>query len=156
MTNTLFISVALRMACVLTMLGYTNLAISQDPICVDVAVFESKLPIYPPIARAAHMQGVFHFAVVVHPDGHSDVRFLDGPSKGANQVFVESGRAFIESRRYGWATVGEHHACRYTAEVEYRILPEEVVAPNNFMRVTDVDLSHTLVEVKATKPIVQY
>ena len=139
------------------MLSCTSPALGQDhPNCVDVEVFESKLPIYPLIGRTAHMQGVFHFAVIVHPDGDSDVRFLDGPSKGAFQVFVASSRAFIESRRYRWATSGEHHACSYTAEVEYRILPEEVDAPNNFMCVTAADLGHTLVEVKATKPTVSY
>jgi len=71
-------------------------------------------------------------------------------------VFVASGREFIESRRYGWVTGGQHSACSYTAEIEYRILCEEVDAPNNFMRVTDTDLGHTLVEVKATKPTVNY
>ena len=141
---------------ILFMLGFISPAWAQLANCADVQVFDSKLPIYPPIARAAHMQGIFHFIVDVYPDAHSDVRFLNGPSKGANQVFVASVREFIESRRYGWATGGEHLACSYTAEIEYRILPEEVDAPNNFMRVTDSDLSHTLVEVKATKPTVNY
>jgi hypothetical protein len=145
-----------NLAWIFVLFSCTSVALAQDAKCVDVGVFESKLPIYPPIARAAHMQGVFRFTVVVHPDGHSDVQFLDGPSKGAFQVFVASGREFIESRRYGWATGGEHQACRYTAEVEYRMLPEEAESPNNFMLVTDLDLSHTLVEVKATKPTVNY
>src|SRR5690242_15818967 len=125
MTNTFGISVAMRIACLLAMLSCTSLVLGQDPNypnCVDVGVIESKLPIYPPIARAAHMQGIFHFAVVVFPDGHSDVRYLDGPSKGAFEVFGASGRAFLESRQYGWATGGEHHACSYAAEVEYRML----------------------------------
>ena len=143
------------LAWILVMLGCTNFALAQQP-CVDVQIFESKLPVYPPIARAAHMQGVFHFSVVVHPDGQSDVRFLDGPNKGAFQVFIASGREFIESRRYGWATGGDHQACSYTAEVEYRTLPEEAESPNNFMRVTDIDLGHTLVEVKATRPTVNF
>ncbi len=34
------------------------------------------------------------------------------------------------------------------------MLPEEVSSPNNFMRVTDLDLGHTLVEVKATLPTI--
>lgn len=71
-------------------------------------------------------------------------------------MLVASGREFIESRRYGWITGGEHHACSYIAEVEYRVLPEEVDSPNNFMRFTDLDLGHTLIEVKATKPTVNY
>jgi hypothetical protein len=102
------------------------------------------------------MQGIFHFEVLVYPDGHSEVRILDGPSKGAFQVFSASAREFLESRRYGWHTTGEQHACSYTAEVEYRMLAEEVDAPNNFLRVTDIDLGHTLIEVKATKPTVNY
>jgi len=141
---------------ILLILGCTSLGLAQHPNCTDVQIFESKLPIYPPIARTAHMQGVFHFMVDVYPDGHSDVRFLDGPSEGANQVFVASGREFIESRRYGWVTGGEHPTCSYPSEIAYRILPEEVDAPNNFMRVTDSDLGHTLVEVKATKPTINY
>ena len=136
------------------MLGCTSFASAQQSNCADVQIFESKLPVYPPIARAAHMQGVFHFSIVVHPDGRSDVRFLDGPSKGAFQVFIASGREFIESRRYGWATGGDHLACSYTAEVEYRMLPDEVNPPNNFMRVTDLDLGHTLVEIKPTTPTI--
>lgn len=144
------------MVWILALFSFTSGALAQEAKCVDVAIFDSKLPVYPPIARAAHMQGVLRFSVVVHPDGHSDVRALDGPSKGAFQVFVASSREFIESRRYGWATGGEHQACSYTAEVEYRMLPEEAESPNNFMRVTDIDLSHTLVEVKATKPSVNY
>jgi hypothetical protein len=102
------------------------------------------------------MQGIFRFTVAVEPDGHSGVRFLDGPSKGAFQILVESGRQFIESRRYGWAAGGEHQACSYTAEVEYRMLPEEAESPNNLMLVTDIDLGHTLVEVKATRPTVNF
>jgi hypothetical protein len=142
------------LAWILVMLGWTNFALAQQSNCADVQIFESKLPVYPPIARAAHMQGVFHFSVVVHADGHSDVRFLDGPSKGVFQVFEASGREFIESRRYGWVTGGEHLACSYTAEVEYRMLPDEANPPNNFMRVTDLDLGHTLVEVKPTTPTI--
>jgi hypothetical protein len=145
-----------KMACILALFSCTGVAWAQGAKCVDVGIFESKLPIYPPIARAAHMQGVFHFMVVVDPDGHSDVRFLDGPSKGAFQVLVASGREFIESRRYGRADGGEHQVCSYIAEVEYRMLPEEAESPNNFMRVTDIDLGHTLVEVKATRPAVNY
>lgn len=145
-----------KMAWILALSSCTSVALAQNAKCVDVGIFDSKLPIYPPIARAAHMQGVFHFTVVVDPDGHSDVRFLDGPSKGAFQILVASGREFIESRRYGWATGGEHQACGYTAEVEYRMLAEEADSPNNFVRVTDIDLGHTLVEVKATRPTVNY
>ena len=136
------------------LLGYVTCAFAQNPNCKDVQIFESKLPVYPPIARAAHMKGVFHFAVLVYPDGRSDVRFVDGPNKGAFQVFVASGRDFLESRRYGWVTGGEHPVCSYAAEIEYRMLPDEVSSPNNFMRVTDLDLGHTLVEVKATLPTV--
>jgi len=145
-----------NMAWILALFSFTSVALAQDAKCVDVAIFDSKVPVYPPIARAAHMQGIFRFSVVVHPDGHSDVLVLDGSSKGAFQVFVASSREFIQSRRYGWATGGEHQACSYTAEVEYRMLPEEAESPNNFMRVTDIDLSHTLVEVKATRPSVNY
>ena len=145
-----------NMVWTLSMLGCTSLALAQHSNCADVQIFESKLPIYPPIARAAHLQGIIQFMVDVYPDGHSDVRFLDGPDKGVNQVFVASGREFIGSRRYGWATGGEHPACSYTAKIEHRILPEEVDAPNNFLRVTDSDLGNTLVEVKATKPVVMY
>jgi hypothetical protein len=146
----------LKMAWFLALLSCTGVALPQNAKCVDVAIFESRLPIYTPIARAAHMQDVFRFTVVVYPDGHSDVRFLDGPCKGAFQLLVASGREFIESRRYGWATGGDHQACSYTAEVEYRTLPEEAESPNNFMRVTDTDLGHTLVEVKATRPTVNF
>ena len=145
-----------NMAWIFVLFTCSGLALAQDSNCADVVIFDSKLPIYPPIARAAHMQGVFRFTVVVHPDGHSDVGFLDGPNKGVFQVFNASSREFIESRRYGWATGGEHQACSYIAEVEYRMLPEETNSPNNFMRVTDIDLGHTLVEVKATKPTINY
>lgn len=69
------------LAWILVMLSCTSFALAQQSNCTDLQIFESKLPVYPPIARAAHMQGVFHFSVVVHPDGDSDVRFLDGPSK---------------------------------------------------------------------------
>ncbi|WP_204101433.1 hypothetical protein [Occallatibacter savannae] len=139
---------------ILLLLGFTSCAFAQQPDCKGIQIFESKLPIYPPIARAAYMKGVFHFAVIVYPDGHSEVRFVDGPSKGAFQVFAVSGRDFLESRRYGWVTGGQHQSCSYTAEIEYRMLPEEVSSPNNFMRVTDLDLGHTLVEVKATLPTI--
>jgi hypothetical protein len=139
---------------ILLLLGFSSCVFAQHPDCKDVQIFESKLPIYPAIARAAHMKGVFHFAVVVYPDGHSEVRFVDSPNKGAFQVFAASGRDFLESRRYGWVTGGQPQSCSYTAEIEYRILPEEVSSPNNFMRVTDVDLGHTLVEVKPTLPTI--
>lgn len=141
---------------ILAIICCTNSAFAQHPSCSEVQGFESSVPIYPPIARAAHLQGTFQFAVDVYPDGHSDVRFLNGPSKGMNHLFVVSGRKFLESRRYGWVTGGEHHVCTYKAEIEYRFRPGEVNFPNNFMRLTDVDLSHTIVEVKATKPVVEY
>jgi len=145
-----------KMFWILVLFSSTNLALAQVSSCADVAIFDPKLPIYPPITRVAHMQSIERFSVVVHPDGHSDISFLDGPSKGMFQVFIASSREFLESRRYGWVTVGEHQACTYIAEIEYRMLPEQADSPNNFMRVTDIDLAHTLVEVKDTKPTITY
>jgi hypothetical protein len=66
-----------------------------------------------PSCRFTHQSPVRHICKVSFAlrllftlTGHSDVRFLEGPSKGAFQVFAASGREFIESRRYGWATGG--------------------------------------------------
>jgi hypothetical protein len=140
------------MVWILLMLGCTRLGLAQHSNCADVQIFESKLPIYPPIARAAHLHGIFHFMVDVYPDGHSDVRLLDGPSKGVNQVFVASAREFIESRRYGWTTGGEHSACSYTAEIKYRILPEEVVAPTTSCASQTVILATRLLKSKRQSP----
>jgi len=78
-----------NMVWILLTLCCASLGLAQHPNCTDVQIFESKLPIYPPIARAAHLHGIFHFAVDVYPDGHSDVRFLDGPRSVSGIAFAE-------------------------------------------------------------------
>jgi hypothetical protein len=102
------------------------------------------------------MEATFRFSVFVPKTGEAEITFLDGPSQGVWQILVNNARAYLANRKYGWFEGDQRANCSYTASVEYRIIPGFVDAPNNFIRVTVFDETHTLVEVKATTLTVTY
>jgi hypothetical protein len=130
--------------------------IAQDRSCEKFSIQDVKLPTYPPIARAAHMEAVMRFKVLVPASGESEITLLDGPSKGAWQILVANAREYLSNRKYGWFEGDHKESCSYTVSVEYRIIPGEADPPNNFTRVTVIDETRTLIEVKPTKPTVMY
>lgn len=134
----------------------TSPLFSQDAKCKRFFIEDTRLPTYPPIARAAHMEATLRFKVLVPPTGTPQISFMEGPNQGVWQILVTNARDYLTARTYGWLEGSHTEACVYVATVEYRIIPGEVTAPNNFTRVTVFDETHTLVEVKPTTPTVNY
>jgi hypothetical protein len=130
----------------------TAMAPAQNPSCKDLSINDTKLPIYPPIARLAHMQGTIRFRIHLSSDGKTEVEYLDGPNKGAFATLLTNAREYAADRQHGWTTGGQHLDCDYTLAVEYRIVLPEVDPPNNFLRVTVIDEGHTLIEARSFKP----
>jgi len=129
---------------------------SQVATCKRFLMWDTQLPNYPPIARAANMSATMRFTVVVPVEGEAQVSFLDGPDKGVWQTLVKSARDYLSARKYGWFE-GEHpKPCSYIASVEFREAGEAISSPNNFLRVTIEDEKHTIVEVKPTVPTANY
>lgn len=129
---------------------------AQSPPCKPFSMWDTQLPVYPPIARAAHMSATIRFTIEIPVQGEAKLTFLDGPSKGVWQMLVGSAHDYLSARKYGWME-GEHpKPCTYTASVEFRQSGKEVAAPNNYFRVTVEDATHTIVEVKPTIPTVNY
>jgi hypothetical protein len=120
---------------------------AQNVPCKDLIVSNSLMPVYAPIARAAHIQGIVRFKVTLSPDARAEVKLLDGLP-----FLAGAATTYIEARRYHWATEAEHTSCNYTASVEYRIITPESDEVNNFFRVTVLGMDHTLVEVQPIKP----
>lgn len=129
---------------------------ARAAVCKDLSIHDTRLPIYPVIARAAHMEGIIRFNIHLSDSGIAQVQFLDGPSKGAFGMLLSNAQDYANGRQYGWVTGGHHDPCNYTLAVEYKIIGPEVPAPNNFLRVTVIDAEHTLVEAKPTVPTVNY
>ena len=124
--------------------GY--LGAQQAPCNVDVQ--DPAMPVYAPIARAAHIQGVVRFEVTLSPELKAEVKLLDG-----HPMLTGAAQTYLEYRRYAWKESAEHKACSYIAEIEYRIITPESNDLNDFFRVTILGLDHTLVEVQPIKPI---
>jgi hypothetical protein len=123
--------------------GY--LSAQQTPCNVNVR--DRAMPTYAPIARAANIEGIVRFEVTLSPELIAEVRLLDGP-----RFLAGAAQDYIENRRYSWKEGAEHAACSYTTEMEYRIIASESDDRNDFLRVTVLGLSHTLVEVQPIKP----
>ena len=129
---------------------------AQPATCKDFSVEESKLPFYPPIAHAAHMEATIRFKVIVPLSGEPQLTFLDGPSQGVWQTLIHNAHDYLDARKYGWFEAAHREPCSYIAAVEYRFTPGEVSPPNNFKRVTVFDETRTVVEVKSTTPTGMY
>lgn len=129
---------------------------AQSPPCKPFLMWDTVLPAYPPIARAAHMAATVRFTIEIPIQGDAKLTFLEGPSKGAWQMLVGSAHDYLSARKYGWMEGDHPKPCSYTASVEFRQSGKEVAAPNNYLRVTVEDAMHTIVEVKPTIPTVNY
>lgn len=130
--------------------------LAQNNPCKRFSIEDTHLPVYPPIAHAAHMEATIRFKISVPVTGEPKITFLAGPSKGVWQTLVSNARDYLAGRKYYWLEGDHSEACSYLASVEYRIIPGDVDPPNNFLRVTILDETHTLIEVKPTKPTVTY
>jgi hypothetical protein len=115
--------------------------------CSGVIFRDAAMPIYAPIARAAHVEGVVRFSIALSAELTPEIKQLDGP-----KLLEGAARLYIEGRRYSWKFQDEHSPCLYTAQIEYRIIRSESDDANNFYRVTVLGLGHTLVEVQPIKP----
>jgi hypothetical protein len=102
------------------------------------------------------MSATIRFSVEVAADGKAQLSFLDGPSKGAWQMLVNSAHNYLSARRYSWIDGGEPKPCHYVASVDFRETGNAIEAPNNFFSVTVEDETHTIVEVRPTVPTVTY
>lgn len=125
---------------------------AQNVTCKNMSIKDTHLPTYPPIARLAHMQGTIRFSIHVPVQGKAEIKYLDGPNQGVFQTLVANAGEYAAGRKYGWPFGDHHDACDYVLAVEYRIVAPEVNPPNNFLRVTVIDESHTLIEARTFKP----
>jgi hypothetical protein len=123
--------------------GYLNA--QQAPCNVDAQ--DPAMPIYSPIGRAAHVQGIVRFEVTLSPELKAEVKLLDG-----HPMLAGAAETYLEYRRYSWKEGVEHKACSYTTQMEYRIIEPQSDDRNDFFRVTILGLNHTLVEVQPIKP----
>ncbi len=101
------------------------------------------------------MAGNWQYRIEVNSEGKSNVTLISGKQQGVWNILNSAARTYLASREYSWSE-GNSRPCSYSVEVEYRILPEEIPAPNNFFRVTVWDEGRTLVEIKSTTPTVNY
>jgi len=114
--------------------------------CTDFAIHDA-MPVYPPIARAAHVGGIVKLQVTIDANRQTNVELIDGP-----RLLAGAAEDFILSRRHTWNSASLVLPCEYTAEVEYRVIPGESDQRNDFLRVTTLGIGHTLIEVEPIKP----
>jgi Gram-negative bacterial TonB protein C-terminal len=117
----------------------------QDPCNVEAQ--DPVMPVYAPIARAAHIEGIVRFEVTLSQELKPEVKLLDG-----HPMLAGAAQSYLEYRRYLWKEGAEHKACSYIAQMEYRIIEPQSDDRNDFFRVTILGLNHTLVEVQPIKP----
>ncbi|MEO6816758.1 MAG: hypothetical protein ABI177_08640 [Edaphobacter sp.] len=129
--------------------GFLN---AQDASCINMAVQDTRLPVYPPIARLANVQGTIRLKIHISPQGDADIKYLSGPNQGIFHSLVINAQEYIAGRKYQWIADEPRGGCDYTLDVEYRIVAPAVDPPNNFLRVTILDEGHTLVEARTFKP----
>ena len=151
------ISLGLFPSCALAIIiGLPTVLSAQEAKCKPFLFEDAGLLTYPPIARAAHMEATMHYRVVVPVTGESQVSFVDGPNRGVWKVLADNAREYLAARKYKWFE-GQREPCSYIASVEYRFMKTKPVdPPNNFLRITVIDATHTLVEAKLTVNSVQY
>ncbi len=120
---------------------------AQESACGDLRFEDRQMPTYPPIAKAAHIQGIVNFEVHLDINGNSEIKLLDGAH------FLTGGATnYMAARRHYWLTDGEHKSCTYLTKIEYRIIQPESDASNNFHRVTVLGPGYALVETQNQKP----
>lgn len=120
---------------------------AQESTCSNVIFEDRQMPMYAPIAKAAHVQGVVHFEVHLDANAKSEIKLLDGL-----QFLAGAAQDYISTRRHYWSTEGEHKPCSYVAKIEYRIIEPQSDSTNNFHRVTVLGPGYTLVETQNQKP----
>jgi TonB family protein len=122
----------------------SSFAMAQS--CKQLAIRDSKLPVYPLPAHAARIQGIVKLRVTVSPDGSvTDVAVIDGfpQLRAAAQDYVQSW-VFIAGSKNG--------SCTQNTSVEFRLTGPEMDYPNSFLRFTRDDVSHTTLELHPIKP----
>lgn len=105
------------------------------------------MPGYPPIARAAHIEGVVSFPISIDTNRQAHLGTPTG-----SKFLASSAETFLAARRYSWEGNTPSLPCEYIAEVEYRIVPGESDDFNSFARITRLGAGHTLVESQDIKP----
>src|SRR5579859_8040455 len=85
--------------------------------CAEFTI-QDVMPVYPPIARAAHVEGIVKLQVTIDANRQATVELIDGP-----RMVAGAAEDFILSRRYAWNSASLVLPCGYAAEVEYRMIP---------------------------------
>jgi hypothetical protein len=129
----------------LSLISVGPLNAQQSPCNVEAR--DLAMPVYAPIARAAHVQGIVRFEITLSRELKAEVKLLDG-----HPMLAGAAQNYLEYRRYSWKEGAEHNACSYTAQMEYRIIEPQSDDRNDFFRVTILGLNHTVVEVQPIKP----
>ena len=115
--------------------------------CAGLIVQDVVMPGYPPIARAAHIEGVVSFPISIDSNRQAHLGTPTG-----SKFLAGSAETFFAARQYSLEGNTPSLPCEYTAEVEYRIVPGESDDFNSFARVTRLGAGHTLVESQGIKP----
>jgi hypothetical protein len=102
------------------------------------------------------MSATIRFTVTIAATGEPKLTFLDGPHQGVWQTLVTSAHDYLVSRKYVWFDGPQPKPCIYTASVEFRQSGQPIEPPNNYLCVTVIDETHTIVDVKPTVPTVSY
>ncbi|MDE1161015.1 MAG: hypothetical protein PW792_03595 [Acidobacteriaceae bacterium] len=128
-------------------------ATAQGPSCDNIHVVDTRIPIFPPIARAAHLQTSITFTVRISKDGKSTISYKSGPNQGVYATLVNNAKDFLEGREH---QSDHHEACDYETTVEFRTIPAQAESPNNFQQLTIVNEHYARLDVLDYKPTVNY
>jgi hypothetical protein len=127
--------------------GVAACASAQTTVpCTDFTI-QDVMPVYPPIARSAHIEGTVKLQVTIDANRLANIELVAG-----TRFIAGAAEDFISSRRYAWNSASLVLPCEYTTEVEYRMIPGESDERNDFLRVTTLGVGHTLIEVQLIKP----
>ena len=124
-----------RTVAIVLALLWASATVAQVPTKVLPVVSAASIPLYPPLARAANVQGIVH--VKITTDGHQVVR---AQAEGGPKLLVTA--AEENARTWQFST---HEATTLTVTYHYKLDAKLKDNPNNSTVVlrlpTDVDIS---------------
>lgn len=122
--------------------------LSEEKQCLDLSVHVSKSPAYPPIAIAAHVQGIVHMSIKVSADAKIlSIESVDGP-----KILEGAARDYVSNWELGWnGEKGKHRTCTETISIDYKLLDAaKGISSYSYEIVTEDGTSSTVVITRPT------
>jgi hypothetical protein len=135
--------------------GLFATANAEDKLCSDLQVRVVKLPVYPPIALAAHFEGKIRMNLKIS----ADAKVLSVENSEGPPLLQGAAKEYVSAWELSWQNDGKHHSCVEQVIVDYKFMePSKSVSSYSYQIVTEDGTSSTLVTSRPPyyKPSILY